>query len=371
MRRIVQFFLIAGLLLVFAAVAAGVLLLIISEGRPANYIQKELARLRLAGQQTALARSIGTDDRPVRFIVNPGDTPPLVAQRLYAASLISNPDLYVDYVLANSLDTEMEAGVYFPDQTLTIPDIARMLTDSRSSFIPFRILEGWRLEEVAAAVDSSSLFGFTGADFLAAVGPGAPQDDPFVSQFVAQMGIPPGASLEGFLFPDTYQLPPQITPTGLRDLLLETFQDKIGPQVAEGAAARGLSVYQVITLASITERESVQADENARIAGVYHNRLAIGMKLDADPTVQYGIGFQNGTWWPQITQADYVNAVSDYNTYLRPGLPPGPIANPGLSAIMAAAFPESHDYFYFRAACNGSGYHNFARTFSEHLANGC
>jgi UPF0755 protein len=132
-----------------------------------------------------------------------------------------------------------------------------------------------------------------------------------------------------------------------------------------------MSLYEVVTLASITERESVHNDENARIAGVYRNRFDIGMKLDADPTVQYGIGFQGGTWWPQITQDDYTNTISPYNTYLNTGLPPGPIANPGLSAIRGTVNAELSDFLYFRAACDGSGYHNFARTFEEHVANGC
>jgi UPF0755 protein len=111
-------------------------------------------------------------------------------------------------------------------------------------------------------------------------------------------------------------------------------------------------------------------DEGAKIAGVYAHRLRIGMKLDADPTVQYPLG-EPGDWWTQITQADYTNTISPYNTYLNFGLPPGPIANPGISAIRAAANPEISDYIYFRAECDGSGYHRFALTFAEHLANGC
>jgi len=349
-----------------ALVVAG-LLFVISDGQPVNFVQKELTRLSLAGRQDELQRPAGADDNPVRFTVNPGETPPLVAQNLFAAGLISDPALYVDYAFVSGLDVQMEAGIYFPDQTMTIPTIAAMLTDSSKSFIPFRVLEGWRIEEIAAAIDRNGLFGFTGADFLSVVGPGAPVD----ATFANQVGLPPGASLEGFLFPDTYQLPPNITPEGLRDTLTGTFLEKVGPQVAADAVAQDLTLYDIVTLASITERESVNADENARIASVYRNRLDIGMKLDADPTVQYGIGFQNDTWWPQITQDDYTNTISPYNTYLNPGLPPGPIANPGLSAILGATYPEENDYLYFRAACDGSGYHNFARSFDEHLANGC
>jgi UPF0755 protein len=365
--RLIKFLILAAFLLGIVVFAAGALLFVISGGRPVTYIQREVTRLMLAGRQDALSRPVGSDDRPIRFTVNSGDTPPAVAQNLFNASLISDPDLYVDYAFVNGLDVEMEAGVYFPNQTMTIPQIAQMLTDSRSSYIPFRILDGWRIEEVAAAIDNSGLFGFTGAEFLEVVGPGAPVDP----AFAAQVGLPAGASLEGFLFPDTYQLPPQITAQGLRDFLLETFLEKLGPQAIADASSQGLTLFQAVILASITERESIHPEENAKIAGVYRNRYDIGMKLDADPTVQYGIGFKDGTWWPQITQDDYTQAVSEYNTYLIPALPPGPIANPSLSAILAAIYPEASDYLYFRAACDGSHYHNFARTFEEHVANGC
>lgn len=367
MGRIVKLLIITAFGLAVLAVIAAGLLFVVSGGRPVNFVQKEFTRIILAGRQDDLSRSVGTDDRPLRFTVNPGDTPPLVARNLFDASLISDPDLYVDYAFVNDLDVEMEAGVYFPDQTMTIPEIALMLTDSSKSFIPFRVLEGWRIEEIANAIDRNGLFGFSGADFLAAVGPGA-QPDPI---FAEQVGLPPGASLEGFMYPDTYQLPPAITPEGLRDTLTGTFLERTGPQLLADANAQGLTLYQVVTLASITERESVHDDENAKIAGVYRNRLNIGMKLDADPTVQYGIGFQGGSWWPQITQDDYSRAISSYNTYLNTGLPPGPIANPSLSAIQGTVYAEQSDFLFFRAACDGSGYHNFARTFEEHVANGC
>jgi UPF0755 protein len=95
------------------------------------------------------------------------------------------------------------------------------------------------------------------------------------------------------------------------------------------------------------------------------------MLLEADPTVQYAVGFRDGSWWPQITVDDYHNAVSPYNTYLNGGFPPGPIDNPGVQAIQAAVYPTASDYYYFRADCRTDGYHDFARTFEEHVANGC
>ncbi len=367
MTRLIQ-------ILVLLAVAVGLIaalafgaLFILSGGRPADFVQTELIRFSLRSRQADLSRSVGTDATPIRFTVNSGDAPVTIAQNLYTSSLITDPELFVDYVRVADLDVELEAGTYFPNQTLTIPEIAQMLTDSRSSYIPFRILEGWRLEEIAAAIDANRLFGFSGAEFMAAVGPGAVVDPAFAQQ----VGMPAGASLEGFLFPDTYQLPPEITPEGLRDTLTQTFISRMEPQLVTDAAAQGFTLYEVVTLASIVQRESVHDDENPRIASAYRNRLEIGQKLDADPTVQYGIGFRGGSWWPQITQDDYTQAVHPYNTYLIDSLPPGPIANPGLSAINAAVYPEETPYFYFRAACDGSGYHNFARTFEEHVANGC
>ncbi|MEO1289708.1 MAG: endolytic transglycosylase MltG [Chloroflexota bacterium] len=107
------------------------------------------------------------------------------------------------------------------------------------------------------------------------------------------------------------------------------------------------------------------------IASVYRNRLEIGMNMEADPTVQYGINGTRGEWWVNITVADYRGVNSPYNTYLINGLPPGPIANPSLSAIRGAAYPAQTDFIFFRAKCDGSNYHNFAVAFDEHLANGC
>ncbi len=367
MGRALQLLLLIVVAIVMLTIICAAGLFLISGGSPVDFVQTEIIRFQLASRQDDLNRPIGVDNSAVRFTVNSGDSPPTIANNLFNTSLISDADLFVDYVRVADLDVELEAGVYFLNQTQTIPEIALTLTDSRSSNIPFRILEGWRIEEVADTIDRNRLFGFSGAEFLAAVSAGADVDP----AFAGLVGLPPGASLEGFLFPDTYQLPPDVTPTGLRQILLDSFLEKVTPDLRDAATSQGLSIYDVVTLASIVERESVHADENPQIAGVYRNRLDIGMKMDADPTVQYGIGFQGGTWWPQITQADYTSTISTYNTYLVIGLPPGPIANPGIEAIRSAIYPQQSEYIYFRADCSGNGYHNFSRTFEEHVANGC
>jgi UPF0755 protein len=125
-------------------------------------------------------------------------------------------------------------------------------------------------------------------------------------------------------------------------------------------------------LASIIEREAVVADERPIIASVFFNRLSAGMLLESDPTVQYALGQQpDGDWWKSPLSLDDLALDSPYNTYRSAGLPPGPIANPGLSSLQAVANPADTPYFYFRAACDGSGRHAFAATFDEHLLNAC
>lgn len=349
---------------VVALVCAGGLFLV-SGGRPIDFVQKALIRVSLASRQADLNTPAGSSTKPQRFTVASGDTPRTIAQKLAAANLITDPSLFVDYVRLNDIDKKLQAGTYFLKQSLTPVEIAAALQDASSTQFPFRILEGWRIEEIAAAIDDNSYFPFTGRDFLAAVGPGATVNPSFASRVM----LPSGASLEGFLFPDTYQLPAEITPELLRDTLTQAFLDKVGAQVAADAAAQGLTLYQAVTLASIVQREAVHEDEQPLIASVYRNRMRDGMKLEADPTVQYAMGFTDGRWWPRITVDNYSNVNSPYNTYLHAGLPPGPISNPGLSAIRAAVYPAQSDYYYFRADCSTNGYHKFARTFEEHLAN--
>lgn len=367
MARLIRLFLLLGVGGAFFVIVGIGFLLILSGGDVVDFLQTSLARLRIANRQAELARPYGTDQTPIRFIVNSGDTPQIIANNLLASQLIADADLFVDYVRVEGLDIRLEAGTYFLNQTQTIPELALTLTDSSNSFIPFRITEGWRLEEIAEAIDKNHLFNFDGSSFLEAVNTSISVDP----NFVDMVDLPTTTTMEGFLFPDTYQLPPDITPVELRDLLLQTFLDKTGEQLRQDAISQGWTLYQVVTLASIVERESVWTDEDALIASVYRNRLAIGMPLEADPTVQYALNGIRGSWWPQITQADYRSTISAYNTYLNDGLPPGPIANPGISAIRAVVYPAESNYYFFRARCDGSNYHNFATTYDEHLANSC
>ena len=366
MNRAVKIIVIVAALFVIAAVACVGVVFFVSGGKPVRFIQRTLIQISLSGRQADLNHAMSIDTSPVRFMVNTGDSPRTIGQNLVNSALITDAQLFVDYAQLNELDTKLEAGIYFLKRSQTLTEIAVALTDSRNSYIPFRIIEGERIEEIAAKIDGAqTYFGFSGAEFMVQVRAGAPVD----AAFANKVGLPAGASLEGFLYPDTYQLPADVTATMLRDILVNNFLSKVSDQVISDANAQGLTLFQVVTLASIVQREAVHVDEQPMIAGVYRNRMNINMRLEADPTVQYAIGFRGGTWWPQITVENYTNVESAYNTYLNNGLPPGPISNPGVSAIQAVVYPAQSEYLFFRADCRSDGYHSFAKTFEEHVAN--
>jgi UPF0755 protein len=183
----------------------------------------------------------------------------------------------------------------------------------------------------------------------------------------------PGASFEGFLFPGEYSLSRELDAPKLISALLDHFQEELTQEIIGGFEQQELSVYEAVSLASIVQREAIVADEMPLIASVFLNRLQAGMSLAADPTVQYALGYNDTQqkWWTNPLSAADLQFDSLYNTYLYPGLPPGPISNPGIQALRAVAFPAQTPYYYFRAVCDGSGKHAFAESYEEHLNNAC
>jgi YceG-like family len=216
------------------------------------------------------------------------------------------------------------------------------------------IRAGWRLEQIAAAVDDAPV-GFSGADFMRTVAAGSSAPD---QAFL--LSRPAGKSLEGFMYPGTYSLDNTTTAVQFRDMMLGAFGGAINAQVQADAATQGLTFWQAVNLASIIQRESGTASEQKLIASVFHNRLAANKGLAATVTLQYGLG-QAGNWWPRITS---FASQSLYNTNTHTGLPPSPIDSPSLSAILAAVYPAQTNYLYFSARCGGGG-NFYAATFAE------
>jgi UPF0755 protein len=180
-------------------------------------------------------------------------------------------------------------------------------------------------------------------------------------------------SVEGFLMPGTYRFLREARAEDLVKTFTARFDEQVGTDLRIQFEVNGLDLREAVILASIVQREAVREEEQPMIASVFYNRLRVGMSLESDPTVQYAIGYNpdNETWWTNpLTRAD-LGVDSPYNTYRNAGLPPGPISNPGLSALKAVAYPAQTPYYYFRAACDKSGRHSFAKTYEEHLQNAC
>lgn len=223
--------------------------------------------------------------------------------------------------------------------------------------------EGFRIGQIADVVEDADL-PWGSDEFLEAVET-YPRD-----QFEFLDSLPEDQSLEGYLFPATYQVNTDWSPEDLVFSMLAKFDEVFTPQLEERADDMGMTIHEVVTLASIVEREAAVDSERPTIAQVYINRLnsdETNGRLQADPTVQYILGDESD-WWPVLDGAD-LDVDDPYNTYNNAGLPPGPITNPGQSAIVGVLNPDGSDYYYFVA--KGDDTHAFASTYPEQLANEC
>ncbi|MDH7486034.1 MAG: endolytic transglycosylase MltG [Anaerolineae bacterium] len=337
------------------------------EGFSLESLENTLLGMYLRLNQQRIETPVGIHAQPVPFFVEPGETAATIAERLQELGLISDAQLFRLYMRYTGVDAHLEAGQFELSPAMNMIEIAERLQRARADEIVVTIPEGLRAEEVAelltaqGALDGERFLELVRAANPAAAGLGS-------ADFLDD--LPAGATLEGFLFPDTYRLPVPAEPEDLLRRMLANFDRQVTPELRQAARAAGRSLYEVVTLASIVEREALLAEEMPVIADVYLNRLEQGMFLRADPTVQYAMGYQpaSGQWWKTPVQLEEYEAVdSPYNTYLYPGLPPGPICSPGLKAIEAVVYPADTNFLYFVAT--GDGSHAFAETFEEHEAN--
>ncbi len=296
------------------------------------------------------------------FVIQPDESVTSIALRLEQAGLIRSASTFRTYLLWTGLDTIVRSGTYSLSPAQSGRDIAQALKSTTLTEVPFTVFPGWRLEEIAASIPTSGL-DFTPDEFLAVAE--APLNPPAY--------LPAGTGAEGFLSPGVYTLPRSTSAEQLVYLLLQNFSMRLTPDLQTGFTEHQLAVFQAVTLASIVQREAVQDAEMPMIASVFYNRLALGMPLQTDPTVQYALGYNPAqkTWWTTPMTAEDLQFDSPYNTYIHKGLPPGPIATPSLAALEAVAHPAQSDYLYFQARCDGSGLHNFAQTLEQHQKNNC
>jgi UPF0755 protein len=317
---------------------------------------------RLTWDDGLLTQPLDSTAAQQSFIVQQGESVASIAARLQQNGIIRDAGMFRDYLIYTGLDTSIQAGDYDLSPAMSIVDVARKMQNATSAQVTFVILPGWRMEEIAASLPTSGL-NITPDEFLAAAQKPHPNFD-YLSG---------SSSAEGFLYPDSYILPRTTSADELINMLIRNFDLHLTSDLRDGISRQGLSIYQAVTLASIVEREAVHYDEAPMIASVYLNRINANMQLDADPTVQYALGYNASqqSWWTNPLSLDDLKINSPYNTYAIIGLPPAPISNPSLDALRAVAFPAQSAYYYFSAKCDGSGYHNFVQTFNEQLQNLC
>lgn len=323
--------------------------------------QRALA-IYLALNRDKIERSASDDPTLILFQVESGETALSIAEKLQTEGLISDAELFRRLLRYRGADTSLEAGVFELAANMTMDEIIVTLQDSKGQETTFTFPEGWRATQMASLLEEKNLT--TAADYMALVN----QPSHFEYDFLRS--LPGNSTLEGYLFPDTYSvIPSQSNAESLIRLQLENFAKHLTEELRQTTTQKQMTLHEAIILASIVEREAVIAEEREIIAGVYINRWQDGTVLNADPTIQYALGYQEvtGQWWKSPLTRQDLAIDSPYNTYTQAGLPPSPIANPGFDTIRATIVAPETEFYYFVSRNDGT--HIFAITFEEHLQN--
>jgi UPF0755 protein len=293
-------------------------------------------------------------DGPGQFVeVPPGTNPRTLGARLVAAGVVKDERTFRAALWLTGRARELKAGEYRFDAPLSAVEVVTTIADGAIFTRPVTFREGLTLAEMAETYAESGL-GSREA-FLEAA-----RDESLIRDL-----DPKATDLEGYLFPDTYPVPRKTPAPTLVALMVRSFRAVLTPDLVARAAADGLTVRQVVTLAALVEKETAQDAERPLVAAVYRNRLRLGMGMQADPTVIYAL--QKAGRWNGNLSRDDLQFDSPYNTYRYGGLPPGPIAAPGRRALEAVISPAAVDYLYFVSRNDGT--HVFATTLAQHNRN--
>ncbi len=282
-----------------------------------------------------------SESTPIMFTVGRGEGVRAISANLASERLIRSPTAFFILVKLMGIERSLEAGDFRLNRTMGARQIAIELTHGVQD-VWVTTLEGWRNEEIATRLAKDLSI---------------PE-----SQFLS-------AARQGYMFPDTYLIPRDATSSAIASLFLDTFNQKVTQRMREDSRQTGLTFDQVITLASIVEREGKTDQDRPIIAGILLKRLRAGWPLQTDATIQYALGYQEDekSWWKKsLTDVDK-QIRSPYNTYLNAGLPPGPISNPGLSSLRAVIYSTETPYWYYLHDSQGVG--RYATTLEEHADN--
>ena len=287
----------------------------------------------------------------VDFKVAAGDGLRVITANLKQSEIVPNDVYFVLYLKLSGLSGTIQAGDYHLSASMTPLTIADILTKGRVASRTITIPEGWTVDQIGTYLEKQNVA--TKEEFTEATKKSYNYD--FLKDKPADVG------LEGFLFPDTYQVSVTASSDEIVKMMLDNFGRRVTPDMRAAAQGSGYNLYQIVTLASIVEKEVSKPEDRKVVAGIFFNRLSRGMQLQSDVTLQYALQTDQKTFSDAETKF-----VSPYNTYYVSGLPKGPISNPGLESINAVLYPETTDFLYFLAA-DGTTY--YAKTLAEHEQN--
>lgn len=305
----------------------------------------------------------------VKFEIKKGESIAVIAKNLKAQNLLGNTWLFRAFLKAKKLDKNIPAGEFSLQEGMSYSALAGVLANPEQNLIKLLFREGENLRDYGAILEKGNLLddetfqkvtGAPAVDYRFAKTEDLPQD--FSADFDFLADKPKYLSLEGYLFPDTYFFRPGETAENIARFMLVNFGKKLTPEIREEIKKQGKSIHEIITMASIVEAEARNLEDRKIVAGILWKRESIGMALQVDSSVNYITGGNK----PAIN-SDEQKIDSLYNTYKYPGLPPGPINNPGIEAIEAAIYPTPSDYWFFLTGKDGKMY--YAKNLDEHNEN--
>lgn len=296
----------------------------------------------------SLLQPVSSAISPQQFVIAPGTSTSKIASNLADQGLIKSAVVFKILVYRENLTQKLQAGGYTLSPSMSTSEIAYTLTEAESEQVWVKILEGWRREEIANALATS----LTAHNYTF-------DPDEFLSQT---------ESKEGYLFPDSYLVSPKDTEASIAKRMEETLSTKLTEQVRADIERQSKTIHQILTMASLIEREANDDQGRKMVSGILWKRIDNEWPLQVDATLQYVKGYdqQRDTWWPTALSADK-EIESPYNTYKYTGLPPGPIAAPSLASIVAAVYPTQSDYWFYITGKDGKMY--YGQTLDEHQAN--
>jgi len=310
----------------------------------------------LFNRQTSFSHGAG--NIPQNIEITEGEGVEDIGQKLEDAQLVKSKYYFDFYIWKTGSRGKIKAGKYELKGTMTIPEIVQVLSlgEIISNQVKVTFPEGTSAGGMAEILTQK---GFDGDTFLADIRSGSE----IAANYAFLKDVPKNSNLEGFLFPDTYIFFKDAKPEEIADRMLQNFDEKMTPKMREDIQNGGKNIFDVVTMASILEKEVRTADDMKIASGIFWDRIGVGMPLQSCATVAYVLGKEKKQYSVEDTKTP-----SPYNTYLNKGLPPGPIDNPGMNSILAAIYPTKTDYNYFLSDPT-TGKTIFSRTLEEHAAN--